>query len=712
MDPVEDLQNSESTRSIEEDESALTAPAEVCPCSLIKSLYLVLTHSYCVQELQQQTFPIETVPIDSPVEPPIDFSNEPSLRSSPTPTLPQPMPHSDDLEPSHIAHDTLEETIQESVAPPPDEAKLLGLESGEDEDGWGIEAEEEETVESGLTGQEEFKPDEEASRQEEQDLPIQETLLNPTTLDESTPIENEDPYPDHIDSRRSSEDNNPYSPSHSDTVMVEPMSSSNSSRGTQGERNMSSPEVIEKSDAWGFDLEEGGGGAEILEDVQPEEEQRSESEDQSTVQHENERPILHEESAVQHIADRPVVEEVPVETENVELAATRTQAEEHTFSLPLDSLPEPTAEPSTWEESTSQAPLAQSPTIDTSQDVGSRSASPSPAAIPSPLPAADEDAVADDPWDLDLEESTLPQPVETPEISEVQPQPQPKVASPTIDSPQSENVERPPADSLDSSWNTLDVEEPVETAPSLQQESTESPQAEKPIAEAQVVEEKNQAEPTQVIEKEEEPRVELEQDKDEESPSTAKEDEGWGWDESVEQEATPEPDSTETREEDSLVAPLAAGAAAAVSAIAVGTAAALGFGTQDPTPSSPLLSTTEDPSSTSPVAPEETPAPSLSQPESAAPTSRERSSSTASAEGWGWDGEDKDEQEETKETKNREVSDEPIPPPQAVAPVEPEPVDSTPLVRLEEMMVSKRSREIVKIAEEVLVEALTVASPS
>ena len=625
------------------------------------------------------------------------------------------MPHSGDLEPSHIAHDTLEETIQESVAPPADEANLLGLESGEDEDGWGIEAEEEETVESGLTGQEEFKPDEEASRQEEQDLPIEETLLNPTTLDESTPIENEDPYPDHIDSRRSSEDNNPYSPSHSDTVMVEPMSSSNSSRGTQGERNMSSPEVIEKSDAWGFDLEEGGGGegAEILEDGQSEEEQRSESEDQSTVQHENERPILHEESAVQHIADRPVVEEVSVESEDVELAATQPQAEEHTFSPPLDSLPEPTAESSTWDEPTSQAPLAQSPTIDTSmQDVVSRSASPSPAAIPSPLPAADEDAVSDDPWDLDLEESTLPRPVETPETSELQPEPQPEVASSTIDSPQSENVEQPPADSLNSSWNTFDVEEPEETAPSLQQESTESPQAEKSIAEARDVEETSQAEPPQVIEKEEELRVEPEQDKDEESPLTAKEDEGWGWDEPVEEEATPEPDSTETREEDSLVAPLAAGAAAAVSAIAVGTAAALGFGTQDPTPSPPLLSTTEDPSSISSVATEETRAPSLSQPKSAAPTSRERSSSTASAEGWGWDGEDKDEQEETKEIKNREVSDEPIPPPQAVAPVEPEPVDSTPPVRLEEMMVSKRSREIVKIAEEVLVEALTVASPS
>ncbi|GAA5945607.1 hypothetical protein JCM1841_003914, partial [Sporobolomyces salmonicolor] len=89
-----------------------------------------------------------------------------------------------------------------------------------------------------------------------------------------------------------------------------------------------------------------------------------------------------------------------------------------------------------------------------------------------------------------------------------------------------------------------------------------------------------------------------------------------------------------------------------------------------------------------------------------------------SADGWGWDSENAEEEEAVAPGAGAEVSAsrEMVSGASEAAPVIEKSVveekPSAPPARKEKMLVSKRSKEIVKIAEEVLVEALTVASPS
>ncbi|GAA5883558.1 hypothetical protein JCM16303_005487 [Sporobolomyces ruberrimus] len=780
----------EPEETLSTEESALTAPAEL---------------------LEQQSFPVEPVAAESARSDVIPQSSitDAALFSGPTPTLPRPLSHTEESEPSHIAHDHIEETIIEAAAAPVDDAALLDLEGGQEEDPWGIEAEEEEAVESGLTGQETFLPDQRASEREERDFPLEETLF------ESSPAVAtlEEPYIDQ--SRRSSEDNGPLSPPHSDTVLVEPMSSSNSSRGTNGERTMSSPEVIEKSEAWDFDQEEGGTdeGAEILEADPPSEEPREDEE--SAVQHESERPMIHEESTVQHIDERPLVE--PIQADNADLPAAIAQPQEHTFSPPAESLPEPTAQPATWSQLESQSlendssthaadksdawgfdakeggdpedgaeileadpsneleevsrhsthveeaedqpisheeptvqhiderpvvpaateedddliatnaqpeehtftppvgslpapeaepstwsqPDSQTAVVDSTSSPApidpsragahdlSRSTSPSPVAAASPpLAGPEDDATADDPWDLDLEDSAAPS-LGAPE-AEVEHDLEDE-STPPAES-HKEETGRPSEEEVDlATWNSFEVAEMVEPADPTPVES--NPQDASPV------------------EEEENRRSPANETNPAQSPDASQEEEGWGWDESVEQEATPEPETREdqpksdTAEASSIVGPLVE-AAGAVSAIAVGTAAALGLTGTERLPS-PESTRAIDASRSKPTSPE--PSMQLSDDSVLAPaatSSHGRKASNASAEGWGWDGEE--EGEPSQEPSSSRGGEESVVPPLADS----TPPPSAPPVRLEKMMVSRRSREVVKIAEEILVEALTVASPS
>ncbi|GAA5969776.1 hypothetical protein JCM3765_003453 [Sporobolomyces pararoseus] len=694
------LEDETDEAQLDQSESALTAPAE---------------------KLQEQPFPVANSPEETTTDEvaPVPFYDE-NPSSALTPTLPEPIGHSDEPVSSHIARDSIEESVIESVAAPMDDVALLDLEGGAGEeagvggeDPWGIDGAEEQAVDSGLTSQETFVPEERASEREEQDLPVEQTLLDPAPL--HNPLESA--YHDH--SRRSSVEDD-LSPPQSDTVMVEPMSASNSSGGTHGERNMSSPEVIEKSDAWGFDHEEGepeGEGAEILggpdESDEPEQE-----EDLSAVQHELERPVLHEDSTVQHISERPVVESTS--EEESDLIATSVQPQQHTFSPPLESLPDSALGPLDWskqstndvEEDTS--PLDERVPSETPvEGAVSEPVSPSP---PVPPPAAiEEDATVDDPWDLDLEESSDPlegeatQPLEGPVPTERE-----VAMEEALEEPGSV-AEETVSEELDSSLrDSFDVQETARPEESRLEEELEPSQ---------------EADETIPLSIEPQPEEEDEQE------------EGWGWDESADQdrEITPEPqshlqaqtfpeslpkpvsnveESKEAEGEDSsVVAPLVQ-AAGAVSAVALATTAALGLTSEDRSPSTPPPTTdsieTEEPSKASPNS---APLPSLknvSAP-SEAPTTHDRKSTNASgeAEGWGWDGE-----EEGEEDENTEKSD-PKPSKKEVV------ADSTPAsglqtefvppthpARMEKMMVSRRSREIVKIAEEILVEALTVASPS
>ncbi|GAA5943718.1 uncharacterized protein JCM15063_005814 [Sporobolomyces koalae] len=646
-------------------ESLLTAPAET---------------------LEDVSFPVE--PVSPLLNDPVSAAGlEEDGSPAPMTSLPTPLPHSDLDESSHIAIDALEEAVEEPVAAPADDAALLDLEAadGEDEEaGWGLEAEEEEAVNSGLVSQEAFKPDEQASQREEQELPVENTLFEPTPVDAAE------------QSRRSSVDDTPLSPPHSDTVLVEPMSSSNSSGTTNGERSMSSPEVIDKADAWGFESEqgEGGAGAEVL----GVDDHKTPLEEESAVQHELERPILHDESTVQHIDDRPVVE--PTSAADVNIAATMTRPQEHTFSIPAEALPEPSAEPYTWDES-SHNEEDRGP--DAAEHAISRSASPSPATAASPLPQTEDDATADDPWDLDLEEST-----------QIDDQATPNEALTPIPQTSEEEATKPAAS--DPSWASFDDDNKPSSPASLPSAQPAEDSIETVAQASRAHETDAQAQVPEIAQ----------QEFREPSPDN-QEDEGWGWDESAEREASPAPlgqtDSAKPGDvqeggETGIAAPLLE-AASAVSALAVGAASAFGLSTQERSPSPPTDSGPQRERSASPLQSATTanadvqtfPGSERSLDAQQAQGDHEHtravSDASAEADGWGWDGEDEP-QQQNPPTLGKAID--PTPEPAAVT--NPEAVAAAPPVKKEKMLVSRRSREIVRIAEEVLVEALTVAEPS
>jgi len=105
------------------------------------------------------------------------------------------------------------------------------------------------------------------------------------------------------------------------------------------EGSMSSPEVIEHADAWGFDGEQGEqGGAELLDASPAAADVVGEDVDESQVQHELERPAPHDDSAVQHEAERPLIVD-DAGTGPILLPAQDAHPQQRTFSPPPSMVP-------------------------------------------------------------------------------------------------------------------------------------------------------------------------------------------------------------------------------------------------------------------------------------------------------------------------------------------------------------------------------------
>ncbi|GAA5901340.1 hypothetical protein JCM5296_006764 [Sporobolomyces johnsonii] len=358
LEPVERPAEAAEPIAAGEEETALTAPAEV---SRLRHSALVLLLIHCHQKLQQQPFPVEPAP--ESIEPAAE-SVEPAAESipipksdAPTPRLPEPLPHHEVFE-LRPEDETTEARLEDFAARQLDDAALLDVEAGEADDGWGLEADEEEAVESGLVAEEAFEADAKEAEEQKAELPVEEALFEPTPVHpDVAPATSEPPQPleplaQDTSSREASEPGEP-SPTHSDTVLVDSAAAA-----------MSSPEVIEKSDAWGFDGDEAEEetGAEVLagESPAPEPSQKP-AERESVVEHEAQRPILHDESTVQHEAERPILDlpaatPHPIErTVTPPLEALPHEATSHpierTVTPPLEALPheEPIAEDDGWD---------------------------------------------------------------------------------------------------------------------------------------------------------------------------------------------------------------------------------------------------------------------------------------------------------------------------------------------------------------------------
>ncbi|GAA5963189.1 hypothetical protein JCM21900_002549, partial [Sporobolomyces salmonicolor] len=308
-----------------EEETVLTAPAEQQPFPVEPA----------PESIEPAPKPIEPAP--EPVEPATEFIEPIPESAAPTPRLLEPLPHHDVSE-LHPEDETTEARLEDFVARQLDDAALLNVEAGEVEDGWGLEADEDEVVESGLVAEEAFKADAKEAEDQEAELPVEEALFEPTPphVDvapaASAPPESLEPLAQGIFSREPIEPSEP-SPTHSDTVLVDSTAAA-----------MSSPEVIEKSDAWGANGDEAEveNGAEVLtgESLAPASSQEP-VEDESIVEHQAERPVLHDESTVQHEAERPILD----------LPAATPHPTERTVTPPLEALPreKPITEDEGWD---------------------------------------------------------------------------------------------------------------------------------------------------------------------------------------------------------------------------------------------------------------------------------------------------------------------------------------------------------------------------
>ncbi|GAA6011922.1 hypothetical protein JCM10207_003430 [Rhodosporidiobolus poonsookiae] len=826
-----------------------------------------------VEEQNALTAPAEELHQPFPQEP------EPEVEAPPTPQLPEPLPHfdvpetTDDLAPKKYLPDALASAAI-------DDAAEVEPDSRED-DGWGLDADEEEAVPSGLVPIESFAPDAHEAETQEEDVPVESSLVNPEIVDDDgfadytpathyaefepvkSPYESQqpadwEPFEEPTDVPVANTAANAYEPFEEDhpaednaplaeaeklveeeaTVpfqarselhelarvppATEPTSSSDSSLVREGA--MSSPEVIEHSDAWGFDGETArataaaDAGAEVLEatPAAPFEEER---EEESVVQHELDRPVPHDDSAVEHVAHRPLVH--PSQgSDQILLPVHDAHPQERTFSPPPDAVPagdetdgwdlgeDEAAQEATAEAVVEEAQAVSPPTDDpfapqsptgpgaepleainspvheeaappaaedsAVQHLADRVVEPIPTAQdfpPKPLPAqspqpqghtfsppaealpAEEDAFVDDPWDLDPVEPT---PAPAAEIFEAEELPQDAVEKPSLDvdgtvqhledrpivnapqgaeaaheaQPQQHTFDLPSASVPASepedadAWGAFDAPVDEATQPDGGAEVLEVDQQQEdglslppaPAASDSLVQHEEER---QVVGEAPEPIPAAELQPQEHTfnvPPTALPDtepaaggdDGWGWDgeaadapaavEPVAAVKTPSSPLAESSQEQPSSLPLVGTLAAAAGAVA-GAAASL-------------------------VAPEESPSadkalsPPSPQPASSVPQEHTRELS-GDADGWAWDG------EEAEEAADREPSGAPEPSqPREPAPAveekpaaapepeaEPEPAGPAP-PRKEHMMVSKRSQEIVKIAEEVLLEALEVASPT
>ncbi|GAA5824155.1 hypothetical protein JCM11251_001543 [Rhodosporidiobolus azoricus] len=340
-----------------------------------------------------------TAPAKELTEPfPIEPKQE--VPRPPTPQLPAPLPHHDVAETAFVEPQSTEEALQGVASAAIDDAATFEPEQPED-DGWGLGGEdaEAEAVSSGLVPNDSFLPESKDAATQEHDLPIETSFLDPDAGMEDfadfTPAQQEDevdpvhspfqtqaawepfeepsgvpvgaaaqPSPVHED------DDEPV-PREEREAMVKraeqliqeeatvpnmareelhelvstypptaPSSRQASDSSTTREGTMSSPEVIELSDAWGFDGEPVPApleGAEILA-ASPAEPAVHDGERDSVVQHEHDRPALHGYSAVEHVAHRSLIQPEDKEAA-LFLPAHDAHPQERTFSPPPESVP-------------------------------------------------------------------------------------------------------------------------------------------------------------------------------------------------------------------------------------------------------------------------------------------------------------------------------------------------------------------------------------
>lgn len=628
---------------------------------------------------------------------------------------------------------------------------------------------------------------------------------------------------------------------------VEPSSEQDTTPTREG--GMSSPEVIEHSDAWGFDGEapQQDEGAEVLDgSVDEPANPALEHNEESTVQHQDERPALHDESAVQHVARRHLVqpededeaivlpvhdahpqqrtfspspEAVPAETDEADGAAgwdlgeeeavietvkaeqeqaepvkeEQTEVEQLGIEEPLveqDAAPPVVATPVAVEATpvAVEAPPAANndefkpsnegaEVLEAAEEVGeqphtiegestvqhlfAREVAPSPPSPAAPLPAqlaqveehtfspppsalpAEEDAVVDDPWDLDPVEPSAtvvepaaaevleatpaePEPVEEPshpgeksavqhiderpvvettdepDLAAADPQPQdhtfspPPSALPVAEEPSGWDVDlevAPQEEKEESSEQSVDAE------PSTASFSVPSvvALAAAPIAAAAAAAAPlaHAVESALGLSIDDSAKEEPTEDDDPEAD--------WGW--SIEKTAD-EPFSSPPTSFDPPSAPreLPVEAIAPASPPAP-VAPPPRTPSPPPAPAAVVAPRTPSPPP-KPVAAAATAVPSISRTAPTTPPPAASQEESTEVDDWGWDGNDDSPKKAVEPANGKVVSPEPEP-----EPVRPE-TPGPPPVRREKMMVSTRSKEIVRIAEEVLLEALEVASPS
>ncbi|BGP48144.1 ribosome bioproteinsis protein ytm1 [Rhodotorula kratochvilovae] len=396
-------------------------------------------------------------------------------------------------------------------------------------------------------------------------------------------------------------------------------------------------------------------------------------------------------SAVQHITERPVVAAIPVEGELV--AAELLQPEEHTFSPPPSALPsvdtdvashpvddtfddpwdlEP-VEPATPVVPASEAASA-AELLDASAADSAASAVPpstessvqhiedrplvdeAPPALPAAQPQPQQHTF--DP--VDVPASAPAQTAEASSAREFDP------SEPAVD-PLDYEFDDPPADApaaalLDADEGAADVAPEPAVDESVVQHEQDRPvfDAEPEVAASQVQpQEHTFSLPTSSVPAEGAPVAAPADPVALVSPTPIEPDEGWGWDGDDAEAAPADP----------------------------------------PTSLPPILAAVPPPVKQSPLSPTPSTGPVLQAP---AP----QHARTMSTDDWSWDAEEKD-------VKADAPAPAPAPVPAAPAAAEADdPPEAPAPVRREKMMVSKQSREIVAIAQEILLEAVKVASPS
>ncbi|GAA5851143.1 hypothetical protein JCM8547_004143 [Rhodosporidiobolus lusitaniae] len=353
-----------------------------------------------IEAVQEEEPSVLTAPAEN-ITGPLPSEPEVVVPAPPTPQLPSPLPHHDVDEMNKVETTATEESLHGVAAEQLDDAAFCEPEQ-QNEDGWGLDGEDDETVESGLAPVESFLPEAHEAEQQEQDVPIETSLINPQPADDDgfadfSPEDQNDfapvkpPYqqqtmaawepfeePGEVQHTVLAQSEQPvdeedehtqdgraqaalanaeqliqeeaaapakalddlHELAASDPPSAPAPESLNSSGSLIGRDTMSSPEVIEHSDAWGFDGEPApaGEGAEVL-DAEPvsASEVQQDAAEESVVQHELDRPTFHDESAVQHVAHRPLVQ--PESAEEPVLPVHDPHPQQRTVSPPLEALP-------------------------------------------------------------------------------------------------------------------------------------------------------------------------------------------------------------------------------------------------------------------------------------------------------------------------------------------------------------------------------------